>query len=143
MSGADTESSAIRRTPVAVKQIREASHRPGSDRLHAGLRRLSGMSCGPAAGARVPVREAVTDVIDDGRRHRFRVEGRRIYSLPTDDVRRVGVLHADDVVAGVDVMISPVTPRDRSERKYTAVSPTSSIVTVRRSGALCSFHLRM
>ena len=37
----------------------------------------------------------------------------------------------------------PVTPLPRSESRKSAVRPTSSIVTVRRSGALSSFHFRI
>ena len=40
-------------------------------------------------------------------------------------------------------MISPVTPEPRSESKYKADFPTSSIVTFRLSGELSSFHFNM
>ena len=38
---------------------------------------------------------------------------------------------------------TPVTPRDRSDRKYMPASPTSSMVTTRRRGELYSFQRRM
>ena len=39
--------------------------------------------------------------------------------------------------------ISPVTPADRSLTRYSPAPPTSSIVTLRRSGELYSFHFRI
>ena len=40
-------------------------------------------------------------------------------------------------------MISPVTPEPRSESKYKADFPTSSVVTFRLSGEFSSFHFKM
>ena len=59
------------------------------------------------------------------------------------DVRRVLGLHADDVIAASTWWISPVTPDGRSESRYSPAPPTSSIVTLRRSGELYSFHFMM
>ena len=54
------------------------------------------------------------------------------------------VLHADDVVAGIDVVdLAGDAARQIGQQIERAVSPTSSIVTVRRSGELYSFHFRM
>src|SRR5262245_43299191 len=74
---------ALRRTPVAAKQILQDVR--AANRLRATLR-VEGYVVVPLQPLLcVPIREAVTNVIDDGRRHGylFRVEGPRIYSLPT------------------------------------------------------------
>src|SRR6266487_6180506 len=74
----------------------------------------------------IPICEAVTNVVDDGSRqefirlsagsgsrtrradarpHRFGTEPALLRSfLVDDDVGRVGMLHSDDVIAGIDVM---------------------------------------
>jgi hypothetical protein len=52
----------------------------------------------------IPVGFAMTDEIKEGPRHGGCGEARRLLLGHRDvDVRRVGMLHADDVVAGIDM----------------------------------------
>ncbi len=63
--------------------------------------------------------------------------------LDDGDVGRVHRLHADDVIAAIDVMHLAGDARAQIAQEIEPAPPTSSIVTLRFSGELYWFHLRM